>query len=369
MITKLGLAKLGFKEYSKENILNASFILVKIYSIQGFTLRESDESNETSSVQYGDNCIAMIGNSINKVSQILFNDNFVEDEELWKKENKTSSPFLFIKYGPTKFHQLKGGYRQVNNEKIITYDGFPDARKELKAWENTNLYSIITAISSQFSSVKQIIDILPVSRNILGETNEGVALEDIKIEVHANASSSSVVKIDKLNTLLKASSALYNKLDEKSSRSFYTAINEKDKLKQFLYFFFFIERYTHQTFKKIDFQSLIDKSNNDSAELSKSFLNSFLKLSKEAKNLTQRFHWCSILIWKLDDNDIESFQYFKKTRDGISHGEDFNEATLPVMDIRKLALKLLKCEHSLYEDKAFFTPFTKPMSPNWDREV
>ncbi len=322
-MTKLGLDTLGFKEYSKENILNANFVLVKIYSIQGFALEESEESNETSLMQYGDNCIAVIGNSINKISQILFSDNFVEDEELWKKENKTSSPFLFIKYGSTQFHQLEGGHRKVNNETLIIYDGFPNARKELEIWENTDLCSIITAISSQLSSTEQIIDVLPVSRNILGRTDEGVALEDIKIEMHGNASSSYMLKIDKLNTLLKASSTLYNKLDEKSSRSFYTAINEKDKLKQFLYFIFFIERYTHQTFKKIDFQSLVDKSNNNSVRSSKSFLNSLSELAKEAKNLTQRFHWCSIFIWRLEDSDIKSFQYFKKTRDRISHGEDF----------------------------------------------
>ena len=342
VLTKYGLKTMGFKEYPNEDILNANFNLVKIYSIKGFTFKKSKENNETSVIKYGENCVGIIGDSINAISKILFNEDFVEDEEVWKKEKNTSAPFLFLRFAPTKYYQLKGGFRQVDNEKMITYDCFDDAKEELKKWETEHLPSIITAISVQLSLYGQTIDFLPITREVLGETSEGIALKDIKLEINGSPSVSVSVQSDKIDPLLTESSILYDKLNTKVSRHFYAGLKEKDKLKQFLYFFFFIEVYTHQVFKKIDHQNYCKKLMNIPTRLEKTALDFLIQQQEDSKNLSQRFHWCSIFVWEeLNDKDIISFKALKKIRDRISHGEDIDEADLPVVTIRELASKLL----------------------------
>ena len=120
------------------------------------------------------------------------------------------------------------------------------------------------------------------------------------------------------------------------------ALEEPDRLKQFLYYFLFIERFTHSQFKKIDYDNYAKNMFNIPARIKNVGMEFFKERQLDAKNLSQRFQWCSLLFWnEIDDSDVTSFKELKKTRDLISHGENVIESTLPVEEIRRLALKLL----------------------------
>ncbi|MBD1996111.1 hypothetical protein H6G00_05700 [Leptolyngbya sp. FACHB-541] len=158
----------------------------------------------------------------------------------------------------------------------------------------------------------------------------------------ATLSLSTRMNLEQVNSLLLSSSKLYCNLDTKISKHFYMGLEEKDKFKQFLYFFLCIERYTHHVFKKIEHDKSCKNLVNIPVRLEESALNFLVEQQQESKNLAQRFHWCSILVWEgVVDEDIKRFKELKRIRDRISHGEDVQESELPVYIARELALKLL----------------------------
>jgi len=336
-MTEYGLKQMGFKKYTQSDILNVNFTSVSIYSIPGFRLQDKEQ---TSIVEYDKYTKAIIGNSLNDISRQLLNDDFVENEEKYIQDKKMEAPFFFIVYSLPQLYTMNGGYRKIEDKCIYTYDGFPPVRKAIQEWESKDLPTIVTALSAQFSSFTNKIEIIPSDNKFFGKTDQGIDLIDYKLTISANPSVSNPIDIDKLNFLLNNSKSIYSQLDKKSSRSFYSAINEKDKLKQFLYFFFFIERYTHKQYKQIDFNLSCD-------ELSKIKLESF----SEAKNLTERFNCCAYLIWELEESDNNNFRKLIKIRNRLSHGEDVDEKTLPIKDIYDLALKLLQAQSKIKEKK------------------
>ncbi|MBD1996112.1 hypothetical protein H6G00_05705 [Leptolyngbya sp. FACHB-541] len=164
-ISKDALGAMGFKEHPSDEILEAIFHLIKVYSIQGFEFNDLEEIKQTQSIRFGQICTAIIGNSVNAISNTLFKEDIVENEEEWQKESKASPPFLFLCFGPTELHQLKGGFRQKENDEILTYDCFSSAKKQLISWENEFLSSVMTSISVKFSSSKKLVNFIPVSRS------------------------------------------------------------------------------------------------------------------------------------------------------------------------------------------------------------
>jgi hypothetical protein len=341
--SKYLLEEMCYKEYSADEMLEATFQLVRIYSIQGITFDELEEIKQTNSIQFGQICTAIIGNSANAICNALLKDDFVEDEEGWEKEFKTSPPFLFLHFGPTEPYQIKGGFRKEENGTIQTYDCFPDAKKQLNSWENEFLASIMTSLSVEFSSPCKPVNFVPVSREVFAKTSEGETLHDNVFQTNATAYISNKIEAGQFNSLLFESSELYCKLDIKISRNFFMGLEEEDKFKQFLYFFLFIERYTHYVFKNIDRDNSSKELMNIPIRLKESALELELLIEPKYLSLSQRFQWCSIFVWEnIVDEDIKKFKDLKKIRDKISHGEDVNEAELPVGIARELASKLLK---------------------------
>jgi hypothetical protein len=119
-------------------------------------------------------------------------------------------------------------------------------------------------------------------------------------------------------------------------------LEEKDNLKRFLYFFLFIERYTHHVFGKLNHGEHSNKLMNIPARLKETASEFLIERQKDSKNLSQRFLWCAIFVWKnLENEDIKNFKVLKKQRDKISHGENIDESNLPVGIAIELASKLL----------------------------
>ena len=95
---------------------------------------------------------------------------------------------------------------------------------------------------------------------ICGKTKLGENIVDILIEASMIFSNFTTVSSDQIKPKIHDSLNLYSQIDSKVSFFLYSAIQEKDRLKQFLFFFFAIEIYTHQTFKRIDFRNYVNGS-------------------------------------------------------------------------------------------------------------
>lgn len=334
---------MGYTEHSEDDLLEIKFGIIKVYTLRGINFDKECQKKKTEVIYFGANCTLVISQSLNEASNLLTGDDFIEgNEEDWITEKKAKPPFVLIYFKETKARTLKGGYRQNKDDNILVYDAFPEGKKEIIEWEKTSLPSIITSLTVHFSTLERQVKLLPIEKSIFGTTKEGKTVFDLKISGKAEAYVSSSRTINDMALSLERSKKLFMDLNEKSSRHIYSALSETDNFKQFLSYFLFIERFTHSQYKNINKNLDVSFLFNLPDRVNESG-NKFFKASQlEAKNLSQRFNWCALLIWKnLDSQDIDDFKEVKLLRDKISHGEDVNEKTLPVQKIKTLALKLL----------------------------
>jgi hypothetical protein len=334
---------MGFSEYPESDVLEIQFGIVRVFSVQGLNFHPNSSKTISDVVKFGENCTVVVSNSLNEGCRLLTGEAFVDEgEEGWIEKKKTRPPFVLIYFKEFCTRTLKGGRRKEHEGCIITYDAFPEGKQDIRKWEKESLPNVVTSLVAHLSTLERPVNLVPVERAISGTTSEGVTLFDIKMTGSANVVVSSGKRPEDINNALLSSAEVFGQLEYKASRHFYSALNEKDRLKQFLSYFLFIERTTHKCFKSLDYKANARPIFNISSRLDISGSHFFEQRFSDSKNLAQRFNWCALLAWKtLNDSDIVDFNELKKTRDLLSHGEDIAESDLPVEKARKLASKIL----------------------------
>ena len=342
ILSKYAIEMMGFSEYPGTDELEISFGILKAYSLRGIVFDNNCETKQSKIATFGNNCTVVISQSINDACKLLTGDVFADDEEKWISENKALPPFLLIYFWESAPRTLRGGYRQERDGNIYTYDAFPEGKVEIRNWESDVELRIITALSVHLSTLERQVEIVPVARSIFGTTKTGITLFDIKMTGSASAYVSTPRSVDEIANSLNDAEQLFSELTKDSSRHFYAALNEKDRLKKFLGYFLFIERYTHRTFKIISYEENVKQLFDIDQRVDKSAKNFFSTAFSESKNLTQRFHWCAMTAWEhLNDDDVDIFLELKKVRDRLAHGEHIEESDLPIEKAKTLGLKLL----------------------------
>jgi len=336
------IEKMGYSKYPDDDKLPVKFFVQRVYSLQGITFEKESQLLKSNSFQFGAQCKVVIADSVNKAANDICGEDYIENEEEWVTEKKGRAPYLLVCFEESEEHILKGGYRQDEEDHILTYDAFEGGKQEVKKWEAEELPRIITSLTVHFSEPGLHVKLVFLDRSVYGKTRDDKTLFDFKITGNMTGFVSQPKSTVELNLSLKKSTDLYSSLDHKTSRHIFMALEEPDRLKQFLYYFLFIERFTHSQFKKIDFDNSSKDMFNIPARISVVGMEFFKERQLDAKNLSQRFQWCSLFLWDdVNDSNITSFKKLKRTRDLISHGENVSESTLPVEEIRSLALKLL----------------------------
>ncbi|MDV6318707.1 hypothetical protein [Chromohalobacter sp. HP20-39] len=342
MLTKYAIEKMGFTEHPESDELEISFGIIKAYSLRDLVFEKDSKLKQSQVPSFGTNCTSVIGQSINEACKLLTEDDFTDDEEKWLSDNKVSPPFLLIYFWESESRMLRGGYRQEKDGSIVTYDAFPEVMVEIQNWEHEVELRIITALTVHLSTLERQVEIVPVARHIFGTTHQGGKVYDIKVTGSATLSVSSPKSAEAMNQSLAEAVKLFGDLTKDSSRHFYAALNEIDRLKKFLGYFLFIERLTHRTFKSLSYEGNAKQLFHSQQRLEKSAEGFFSTIFSESKTLTQRFHWCAMLAWnQIDDQVIKHFIGMKKVRDRLAHGEHIDESDLPVEKAKTLGLKLL----------------------------
>ncbi len=342
MLSKHAIENMGFTEHPESDELEISFGIIKVYSLRGLVFEKDSELKQSRVASFGKNCKSVIGQSINEACKLLTGDGFTDDEEKWLSDNKVSAPFLLVYFWESEPRILRGGYRQEKDGGIVTYDAFPEGKAEIRDWEHEVELRIITALTVHLSTLERQVEIVPVAREVFGTTHQGQTVFDIKVTGSATLNVSSPKSAEGMTQSLAEAVRLFGDLTKDSSRHFYAALNEDDRLKKFLGYFLFIERLTHRTFKSLSYEENAKELFRSQQRLEKSAEVFFSAVFSESKTLTQRFHWCAMLAWKqLDDQDINHFVEMKKVRDRLAHGEHIDESDLPVEKAKTLGLKLL----------------------------
>jgi hypothetical protein len=342
ILSNCAIEKMGFTEHTETDELEISFGIIKAYSIRGVVFEKDCERKESRIASFGVNCTSVISQSINDACQLLIGDVFVDDEQKWLSDNKASPPFFLVYFRESTPRLLRGGYRQEINGDIHTYDAFPEGKVEIRNWENDVELRIITALSAHLSTLQRQVQIVPVARSIFGKTSDGKTLLDIKLSGSVQGYVSSPKSLDSIGYSLDQAEQLFGELTKDTSRHFYAALNEKDRMKKFLYFFMFIERYTHRTFKSLSYERNVKQLFFIQQRMGNTASGFFSTIFSESNNLAHRFFWCAMTAWgQLGDQDVCDFLELKKVRDKLAHGEHIEESDLPVEKAKMLGLKLL----------------------------
>jgi len=338
ILSKCSIEAMGYTEYPLTDVIEVHFGILKAYSLRGMVFRQDSEGKHSEVVSVADCCTAAIAQSINPASKMLVGDNSVEDEEQWLFDKNANPPFLLIHFREASPRELRGGYRQEKDGYIWTYDAFPEGRKDSREWEDEAIPSIVTSLTVNLLTLEQQVDLVLIHRTVFGITSKGQILFNLKVTSGSGSFYVSPPKsLEEINTSLEKSKELLPVLTKDVCRHFYTALNEPDKVKKFLGYFQFIERYTHSTYKSLNYS-------NDTQEASTvpSRVKEPATKFSDSNNLLQRFRWCSIIAWrKIEESDVICFLEVKKIRDQLSHGEHIEEEALPIDKAKVLALKLL----------------------------
>jgi hypothetical protein len=342
-ITKHGIEFFGYVDHPETDILKIDFCAFKIYSLAGLEIQSESTPPLSELVEFGKNCAVVVSNSLNNAAMKLTGENFIDSDETdWHKERGTRPPFLIILFKESNPRVLKGGYRQTYNSDLLLHDAFPGVETEISSWEEKNLPNIIASLTISLSSFNGSVTIRPIESIIFGVTTSGQKVLNHTIAFSADISTTSRKPLGDIASKVQESKFLYTKLEPDTCKHLFLAMNETDRLKQFLNYFLFIERYTHSQFAKIKNDDNHTRLFNNPPRLKLKGLEFFSGQLDLAKNLKQRFQWCALLQWEnLDDSDIECFERVKKIRDGISHGDSIDPKSLPIESIKSLSHKLL----------------------------
>ncbi|HIE06595.1 MAG TPA: hypothetical protein EYP64_00970 [Desulfarculaceae bacterium] len=341
-LSKHAIEAMGYIEFPETDVTEVHFGVLKAYCIRGMVFEQACEEKQSEVVSLSERCTIAISQSINEASKLLTEDVFSDDEQKWLSDKKVSPPFLLIYFKESVSRELRGGYRQEKDGYIYTYDAFPEGKKEIKEWEEDALPGIVTALTVKLSTLEKQVELVPIERSIFGTTKDGITLFDLKVTGSASGYVSSPKSVDKINSSLESAKGLLPVLTKDVCRNFYAALNEPDRMKQFLGYFQFIERYTHSTYKSLNYNDDAKVAFNVPERVNEPATKFFERMFADSKNLSQRFHWCAIIAWQnIEENDVNYFIEVKKVRDRLSHGEHVEESELPVEKVKTLALKLL----------------------------
>jgi hypothetical protein len=331
---------MGYRPFSEGEVVSAHFLSARVYQLQGISL--PDDYLETIQVKIADNLyLVAIGNSVNSLSRLLFNDDFTQDEVLWEKENSCTPPYALIKCGPTGEYSASHGWIKTDDDGITTFARFLEAKARLQYLEDVALPSLTSSLLCSFTASSQYFQLKEVTHEVIGVTANNVLVRDRHFERKIFGYLVASLSIDELQTTLNSFKKLANKINPRVSRFIHLAQQEEDPLKRFLYFFLAIEIETHSVYTSIEHSKHLAKLINVQSHIKIASTNLFESHREKITNLKDRFIWCAMCVWThLNDSDIDSFKRLKKIRDEIAHGSISVPPGDSVVNAEKLAVKL-----------------------------
>lgn len=339
MLSTHALQSMGFRPLQPGETIEAAFHSLHVFEVRGFTFKDGGVTSRKATAS-GVNYTLVVGGSVNEISRTILGDVYTEDEDAWAKEHKCTPPYVVVHFGPTRPHTVAQGYVKADDGTIVTYDAFGAARGELKALEAKALPSVEMALSCAFSQGTRDVQFKPVSQTIFGITPAKETIHDVRLTSSAHAYVSTQLTTAEIDSGLASAIELAESVDPRVSQFFQLGLRDGDSLKRFLYYFLAIEIEVHRVFRTVTRAQHITNGATLAPRLCMS-LNRLIEHRDNWTNLSDRFVWCAVSVWKhLSDADIEEFKRLKKVRDGIAHGDVASPDAASVLAVEKLAKKI-----------------------------
>lgn len=334
------LRSMGFRPFEKGESITASFSGIYVYQARGITL-QADTTEVTSGTIAGVNYRIAVGAGLNDTCMALVNDVYTESEDDWRNGKGCSgAAFVLIHLGPTPPYTVTTGHLTTERDgSTTTFDSFPNLRENVAALEAAALPQLVTALSWLLGNPDRQIEIRKIDHAIIGRTETGRTVRDIRVQFAGNASISHGFPATQLVAGLQAAATLAPQVNAKAARFFALGLDEDDELKKFLFFFLALEIHTHAVFRRIDHAAALQKLLGPASRPRPSAVALLQRQADQFRNLFDRFVWCAECEWStIDDADVEQFKKLKDARDKIAHGSESE----PPAGYAKLAQQLAK---------------------------
>ena len=337
------LKSMGFVKEGPGNVIRATFQSITVFEVSGIFIEDEAAIHASGAVAEVEFRIAM-ARSVNAATQALVGENFVDDEDVWKKDKGSQSPFLLVALmSPTQFEAVDPPTNRRHADQIVTYEAFAGAKSELAALRARAMPQLQFALSSQLSAaIANPVSLKKVDSTDVGRTEQGVALHDVLLRLNGQAT----VAFNRTSLSLQpwVNRAVSNapKVRQRSARPFAAALAEEDHFKRFLYFFLSLEIETNAVFSSIKTGTGVDKIMSNGSGANQHAMKLLRRQAKELTNLADKFIWCAFCKWpNVTDDDIETFQALKKARDDIAHGNTHEPPAGSAHRAHRLALKII----------------------------
>lgn len=336
---------MGFCKLVEADGITASFTSVTVYEARGVALAPSTTEVSRGKVAGVDYRLAASA-SVNEACMALIEDDFTDNEEDWKKENKLVGPFVLVQLGPTDECGCNSGRVKIEEDgSITTYDCFSSVRAELARLESRALPPIVSALTCVLNEEARYVALRKIERASVGRTTAGVVVHDIRMELRAELYTAYDLANPQLAEKLDLAKKLTAALNPKASRFFALGLAEEDQLKRFLYFFLALEIETHAVFGRIDHAAAIRNLLDSTSAHGESTARLLHAQVDGLRNLYDRFVWCASCAWpKLNESDLIQFKALKVARDDIAHGSASEPPPGFALQVELLAHKVLWSE-------------------------
>jgi hypothetical protein len=319
----------------------ARFQSLHAYDARGFTV-DSGLAVHLDGSAHGVDYNMAVGDNINGLCRLLLDDDFTDDEGAWAAEHKCSPPYVLLHIGPTSEHKCSGGFAKTEGDETWVYDGFREAREELKSLHAGLLPALETALSCSADSKGRNTRFQPVETTVFGLTPAGDTIRDIRLQMHAEGYASVRVARDWIEAFLSRTADLAADISPRVARQFQLGLRDTDHLKRFLFYFLAIEIETHRVYSSIDHDAALGAMVEVPSRVRDDGMRLLVAHPAGLKGLPDRFVWCAICAWPtISEADVHDFRELKKIRDRIAHGGLSAPPAAAVASAEQLAKKLL----------------------------
>lgn len=326
------LEAIGFRRLTAGELYSAEFHALRVFELRGVVVTGNDAVRKEGEVR-GVRYTMAVANSVNAACRALVDDDWVDgSEDEWQQKNRSSPPYLVVHVGPTRMHRMTGAIVHKDAWPLRTYDGFPDARAELRAMEDAVIPGLMSAVSSALSSPENRVGAVAVERTAYGLTADGRECRDSRLIAKGVGMFSTTRSIEAVGEALEHATRTAAETPEDVSRILWLGLEGSDPLKRFFFLFLGIERQVHRTF----LENVTDAERDAAVAAAKADCG-----RNPLRPILARFKWCASNVWKhLGDADIAAFKRLKDIRDDIAHGSVTEPTENAVRDVEVLATLL-----------------------------
>ena len=339
------IENLGMKKNTFNTPLDIVFCRQVLFEIKGLKAQNSDEQWISKVTAFGREAQAVICNSIDDASALLAGKNLLHYLSK-EKDISLTPPFLLINVCESVARSVKVEWScEEPDGSLLIYDALQPT--ELKALNNIlskSVARVVSSISARLTNFGTHALVPCTSRNY-GKLTDGRICYNYRISMSVQLYTNSDISPDCINNALNAASQTYHQLDPSICHHLLNALSENEQEKQFMSYFLFIENFICKQYKLAKKHKLTSLNGyfTSPEHLSDSGAKFFEQLQQSVDiDLKKKMLVNSFSIWKdVNDEDIGTFEILQKSRNDISHGNNYNATDLRVDLAKSLAFKLI----------------------------